>query len=139
MISLLISVHLAAFAVGLGGRVIFIPVLRLTLNEGINERLDELDMPLQLSKWSDYGLAVSIISGIALFVLNGIPVLDSHWAFKLKLVALLLLVVDVGAFHIAKMRIRNHYDTQMIPAVKRLNSLAVILMLSMVFFAVSMP
>ena len=46
-----------------------------------------------------------------------------------------LLIIAIGAFHIAQMRVVNHYDVQMLPVLKRLNIITVALLSGMVFFA----
>lgn len=135
MVNLIVTLHIIALAAALGGRLIFIPLMAERLREGLNERLDELRDIFLISRWADIGLVVSFITGMALFLMQGITMGDSHWSFKLKLVTLLLLVTDIGAFHVAAMRVTNHYDAQMVPALKRLNTLAVLLMSCMVLFA----
>jgi uncharacterized membrane protein len=135
MVNLIVTFHLIAMAAALGGRLIYIPLMNQRVRDGLNERLDELQDVFMISRWADVGLIVSFITGMTLFLMQGISLGESHWSFKLKLVTLLLLVTDIGAFHVAAMRVTNHYDAQMIPALKRLNTLAVLLMSCMVLFA----
>jgi uncharacterized membrane protein len=136
MINIIVTIHLIAIATALGGRIVFTPVLNRALEEGLNERLDQLKDVLGIARIADLGLIVGLLTGTILFFMQGIGFTDTHWAFKLKLVTLLLLVTDIGAFHVAQMRVINHFDAQMVPALKRLNSLAVVLMSCMVLFAV---
>ena len=135
MYSILLTSHIVFISIALGGRILFIPLLNERIAQGFNERLDQLHDILKLTKYADIALILSAISGIILFVIGGTPITHMHWSFKLKLVTLALLVTDIGAFHLAQMRVTNHYDSQMVPALKRLNSLAVILMCCMVLFA----
>jgi hypothetical protein len=135
MVSILVTLHLIAMAAALGGRIVFIPVLNRALEDGVNERLDELKDVLSIARISDIGLLLVLITGVTLFFMQGIGFTDTHWAFKLKVVSFLLLFTDIGAFHVAQMRVINHFDSQMIPALKRLNTLAVVLMSCMVMFA----
>jgi hypothetical protein len=110
-------------------------MLKKLINDGLNERLDSLQELLAIPRLSDMALILAIATGMSLFLFSGVSLTDTHWSFKLKLVTLLLLITDIGAFHLAQMRVVNHYDSQMIPALKRLNTLAVILMSCMVLFA----
>ena len=136
MLNIIVTLHLIAIATALGGRIVFIPVLTRALEEGLNERLDQLKDVLSIARIADLALIVGLLSGAILFFMQGVSFTDTHWAFKLKLVTFLLLITDIGAFHVAKMRVINHFDAQMVPALKRLNSLAVVLMSCMVLFAV---
>lgn len=136
MTSVLVVIHIIAMSVALGGRIVFIPSLNRTIRTGLNERLDELLDIIPIPRYADMGLIAALITGILLFLVSGYSLTDSPWSFKLKLVALLLLLLDVGAFHIAQSRITQHYDAQMVPAIQRLNNLAVILMSAMVLFAI---
>jgi len=135
MISVILTIHIIAISIALGGRIIFIPTLQRAIKEGFNERLDEFESVISISRLSDIGLMVAVLAGGFLFLLQGISLTETHWSFKLKLISIGLLLIDIGAFHIAQMRIINHFDVQMIPALKRLNLLAVILLSCMVFFA----
>ena len=132
---ILLTIHLIAVAVALGGRIIFIPILNKRVKDGLNERLEGIDEVLLLVRIADIGLIIAFICGLAMYLLSGISLTETHWAFKLKLVTVLLLLTDIGAYHLAKMRVLNHYDAQMIPAIKRLNAIAVILLCCIVLFA----
>ncbi|EAR10166.1 hypothetical protein [Reinekea blandensis] len=136
MLVVLLSLHLVALSAALGGRLIFIAVLHQTQTNGLNERLDELQPVLPIVRYADFGLIAALLTGTTLFLLSDYSLTSAPWAFKLKLVALLLLIVDIGAFHIAQARINQHYDKQMLPALSRLNNLAVVLMSTMVLFSV---
>jgi uncharacterized membrane protein len=135
MLNIIVTFHLIAIATALGGRIVFIPVLNRALEDGLNERLDQLKDVLGIARIADLGLILSLLTGAILFFVQGVGFTDTHWAFKLKLVTLLLLITDIGAFHVAQMRVINHFDAQMVPALKRLNTLAVVLMCCMVLFA----
>ena len=135
MLSLLTTFHILTFATVLGGRTLLVPLLKKTIANGTNERLDELQDTISIARYSDFALIFAILSGLLLFFSHGISLTETHWSFKLKLVVFGLLIIDVGAYHIAQARIVNHYDSQMLPALQRLNFLAVLLMSGMVFFA----
>lgn len=136
MTELILTVHLIAMAIALGGRLIFIPILKQTVKAGLNERLDELQSSQPILRYADLGLLLALVSGLVLFFLSGFSLVGAPWSFKLKLVTLVLLIIDIGAFHIALSRINQHYDKQMVPAIERLNTLAVVLLSTMVLFAV---
>jgi len=127
--------HLIAISVALGGRIILIPLISKSVKDGLNERLDGIEDSLFIARMTDYALILAFVTGITMFFLSDLSLTQTHWAFKLKLIPALLLVTDIGAFHLAKMRVVNHYDVQMIPAIKRLNIIAVSLMSCMVLFA----
>jgi len=127
--------HLIAISVALGGRIILIPLISKSVKDGLNERLDGIEDSLFIARMTDYALILAFVTGITMFFLSDLSLTQTHWAFKLKLITALLLVTDIGAFHLAKMRVVNHYDVQMIPAIKRLNIIAVSLMSCMVLFA----
>ncbi len=135
MHNVLLAAHIIAICVALGGRILFIPLFSQRAEKGFNERLDELQEILTLSRIADLGLTLAIALGIALFLMQGVPLNETTWSFKLKLVTTVLLLTNIGAFHVAQMRVINHYDSQMVPALKRLNTLAVVLMCCMVLFA----
>ena len=132
---ILLSMHLIAISVALGGRIILIPLISKSVKDGLNERLDGIEDSLFIARMTDYALILAFVTGITMFFLSDLSLTQTHWAFKLKLIPALLLVTDIGAFHLAKMRVVNHYDVQMIPAIKRLNIIAVSLMSCMVLFA----
>lgn len=136
MPELILTTHLIAMSVALGGRLIFIALLSRTEKDGLNERLDELQAIQPIVRYADFGLIAALLTGSLLFIFSGYSLISAPWTLKLKLVTLVLLVIDIGAFHIAQSRINQHYDKQMLPALKRLNSLAVVLLTAMVLFAV---
>lgn len=135
MITLLVALHLVFMAVSLGGRVIFIPMIHEVTRQELNERLDGVPELLLITKYSDFALIGSFLSGVSLFFLTGVSLIDSAWSMKLKMVTFCLVFIAIGAFHIAKARIVHHFDRQMIPAVKRSNLIAVLLLSVMVLFA----
>jgi hypothetical protein len=135
MLVVLLTIHLIAFAIALGGRILFIPTLSKSLREELSDRLEGVFDSLEITKWADLALLASLITGILILMLLDQPVASLHWALKVKLILVFLLFIDLGAFYLAQSRIINHYDKQMIPAISRLNRLAVIFMCCMVFFA----
>lgn len=136
MLILLVALHILGIATCLGPRIVFIPLFNAAISSGTNERLDSVKVPLQMAQLADYGFVVAIITGALLFLQKDISLTQAHWAFKLKFVLFFLLLTNIGAFHIAKARVLNQYDSQMLPALQRLNSLAVTLMCCMVLFTV---
>jgi hypothetical protein len=135
MTELIVTIHLIFFAIALGGRILFIPILRTLHRNDLNDRLEGIIDSLKFTKWADAALLCSMITGITLIWLKGQPLIDLHWALKLKLIFVFLLIVDLAAFYLAQVRIQNYYDKHMIPVISRLNGLAVLLMCCMVFFA----
>lgn len=135
MITLVVALHLIFMSVALGGRVIFIPLINSLTSKDLNERLEGVPELLTITTLADFALIGSLLTGLLLFVLSGVGLLDSDWSLKLKMVTFCLVFIAIGAFHIAKARIVHHYDRQMIPAIKRLNLIAVSLMSVMVLFA----
>lgn len=135
MITLVVALHLIFMSVALGGRVIFITLINSLTSKDLNERLEGVPELLTITTLADFALIGSLLTGLLLFVLSGVGLLDSDWSLKLKMVTFCLVFIAIGAFHIAKARIVHHYDRQMIPAIKRLNLIAVSLMSVMVLFA----
>jgi len=135
MIAIVVTLHLIAMALALGGRIIFAVLLQKALVGGMNTKLEQLQSPLAIAKLADLGLMLALLTGFLLFFLQAISLSDSQWSFKFKVVLIALLVIAIGAFHIAQMRVVNHYDVQMVPALKHLNLIAVLLLSGMVFFA----
>lgn len=135
MVEIIVTVHLISFAVALGGRIIFIPILHKLRSNTLSDRLEDVIESLVFTKWADMALLGSLITGIILISLTGQPLIELHWALKLKLILVFLLIVDIAAFYLAQARVQNHYDKHMIPIISRLNRLAVLLMCCMVFFA----
>jgi len=135
MIAIVVTLHLIAMALALGGRIIFAVLLQKALVGSMNTKLEQLQSPLAIAKLADLGLMLALLTGFLLFFLQAISLSDSQWSFKFKVVLIALLFIAIGAFHIAQMRVVNHYDVQMVPALKHLNLIAVLLLSGMVFFA----
>ena len=135
MTSIVITLHLVAMALALGGRLIFAVLLQHSLAGSVAGKLEQLQTPLTIVKLADWGLLMALLSGLLLFFLQNLSVSVSPWSFKLKVVLAALLIIAIGAFHIAQMRVVNHYDVQMLPVLKRLNIITVALLSGMVFFA----
>jgi hypothetical protein len=135
MTSIVITLHLVAMALALGGRLIFAVRLQHSMAGSVAGKLEQLQTPLTIVKLADWGLLMALLSGLLLFFLRNLSVSVSPWSFKLKVVLAALLIIAIGAFHIAQMRVVNHYDVQMLPVLKRLNIITVALLSGMVFFA----
>jgi hypothetical protein len=135
MTSIVITLHLVAMALALGGRLIFAVLLQHSMAGCVAGKLEQLQTPLTIVKLADWGLLMALLSGLLLFFLQNLSVSVSPWSFKLKVVLAALLIIAIGAFHIAQMRVVNHYDVQMLPVLKRLNIITVALLSGMVFFA----
>lgn len=135
MTNIVVTLHLVAMALALGGRLIFAVLLQHSMAGSVAGKLGQLQTPLTIVKLADWGLLMALLSGLLLFFLQNLSVSVSPWSFKLKVVLAALLIIAIGAFHIAQMRVVNHYDVQMLPALKRLNIIAVSLLSGMVFFA----
>ena len=131
----LVTVHLISLAIALGGRILFIPIIFHLQKNGLNDKLDPALGSFNLTQWVNLALVGTILSGAGLIVLNGQPLIALHWALKLKLIFLFLLIVDLAALYLAQLSVKNHYDQHMIPVISRLNGLAVLLMCCMVLFA----
>lgn len=131
----LVTVHLISLAIALGGRILFIPIIFHLQRNGLNDRLDPAIDSFNLTQWVNFALVGTILSGVGLVALNGQPLIALHWALKLKLIFLFLLIVDLVALYLAQLSVKNRYDQHMIPVISRLNGLAVLLMCCMVFFA----
>jgi hypothetical protein len=135
MINIIITLHLVAMALALGGRLIFSVLLKNSMAGSVTGKLEQLQTPLAIVKLADWGLLMTLLSGLLLFFLQSLTVSASPWSFKLKVVLVALLIIAIGGFHIAQMRVVNHYDVQMLPVLQRLNIIAVALLSGMVFFA----